>query len=222
MRQLCVAELCLAKRLMLAGCFSLLIWVMPLTVLAQYQDTLVTTQHENGVVLLQDENKHSPHKASIYSAVLPGMGQIYNKKYWKVPILYGGIGGFAYAIHFNSKYYNRYRSAYRDFLIRDPGNTSYEWVIRRSTLTLDDVHGPYADWFQRALDNKRRYYKRYRDLSYIGMSALYILNIIDATIDAHFFDFDISDDLSFRLEPTVLQPFPDSGGMLGLQLKFQF
>lgn len=205
-----------------AGFLSLLWSMFPVLAGAQYQDTLAVTPSQNEVVLVFDDYKHSPHKASIYSAVFPGMGQIYNKKYWKVPILYGGIGGFAYAIHFNSKYYNRYRSAYRDFLIRDPGNTSYEWVLRRSPLTLDDVHGPYADWFQRALDNKRRYYKRYRDLSYIGMAALYVLNIIDATIDAHFYDFDISDDLSFRLEPVVLQPFPDSGSTFGLQLRFQF
>lgn len=168
-----------------------------------------------------DDYVHSPHKATVYAAVFPGAGQIYNKKYWKLPILYGGIGGLVYAISFNSNYYNKYRSAYRDFLIRDPGNTSYEEFIPPQ-LTLDDVHGQYAEWFQRSLQNKRRYYKRSRDLSYIVMVGLYVVSIIDASVDAHFYDFDISDDLSFRVEPAVLSPFDERGSALGLQMRIRF
>lgn len=170
---------------------------------------------------LPDDYKHSPHKASIYAAVFPGAGQIYNKKYWKVPMLYAGIGGLVYAISFNSSYYDKYRSAYRDFLIRDPGNTSYEEFIPPG-LGIEDVHGQYAEWFQRALQNKRRYYKRYRDISYIGMAALYLASIIDASVDAHFYDFDISDDLSLRVEPAVLSPVSEKGSAFGLQMRFQF
>lgn len=168
-----------------------------------------------------DDYVHSPHKATVYAAVFPGAGQIYNKKYWKLPVLYGGIGGLVYAISFNSNYYNKYRSAYRDFLIRDPGNTSYAEFIPPQ-LSLDDVHGQYAEWFQRSLQNKRRYYKRSRDLSYIIMVGLYVVSIIDASVDAHFYDFDISDDLSFRLEPAVLSPFDERGSALGLQMRIQF
>lgn len=170
---------------------------------------------------LEEEYVHSPHKATVYAAVFPGAGQIYNKKYWKLPILYGGIGGLIYAISFNSNYYNKYRSAYRDFLIRDPGNTSYEEFIPPQ-LSLDDVHGQNAEWFQRSLQNKRRYYKRSRDLSYIVMVGLYVISIIDASVDAHFYDFDISDDLSFRVEPAVLSPFDERGSALGLQMRIQF
>ncbi len=170
---------------------------------------------------LADDYQHSPHKASVYAAVFPGAGQIYNKKYWKVPILYAGIGGLVYAIHFNTTYYDKYRSAYRDFLIRDPGNTSYEEFIPPG-LGIEDVHGARSEWFQRALQNKRRYYKRYRDMSYIGMAALYLASIIDASVDAHFYDFDISDDLSLRIEPTVLPPVTDNGSTFGLQMRFQF
>lgn len=170
---------------------------------------------------LPDDYKHSPHKASIYAAVFPGAGQIYNKKYWKVPILYAGIGGLVYAIHFNSTYYNRYRSAYRDFLIRDPGNTSYEQFIPPG-LDMDRVHGDLSEWFERALQNKRRYYKRYRDISYIGMAALYVASIIDASVDAHFYDFDISDDLSLRIEPAMLSPVTDKGSAFGFQMQFEF
>ncbi len=170
---------------------------------------------------LVDDYKHSPHKASVYAAVFPGAGQIYNKKYWKVPILYAGIGGLVYAIHFNSTYYDKYRSAYRDFLIRDPGNTSYVEFIPPG-LDIEDVHGPRSEWFQRALQNKRRFYKRYRDISYIGMAALYLASIVDASVDAHFYDFDISDDLSLRVEPAVLSPVTEKGSAFGLQMRFQF
>lgn len=170
---------------------------------------------------LTDDYKHSPHKASIYAAVFPGAGQIYNKKYWKVPILYASIGGLVYAIQFNTTYYNKYRSAYRDFLIRDPGNTSYVEFIPPG-LGIEDVHGARSEWFQRALQNKRRYYKRYRDMSYIGLVALYLVSIVDASVDAHFYDFDISDDLSLRVEPAMLSPVTDKGSAFGLQMRFQF
>jgi len=169
----------------------------------------------------EEEKIHSPHKATFYSAILPGLGQAYNKKYWKIPILYAGIGALGYAIHFNSTNYTKYKNAYRDFLIRDPGNKSYEKVIPVN-LTVEDVEGQYADWFQQALRNKREYYKRYRDLSYIGMAAVYVLNMIDATVDAHFYNFDVSDDLSMDIRPAVLDSDPFSGNKLGIQLSLNF
>ena len=117
---------------------------------------------------------HSPHKATFYSAILPGLGQAYNGKYWKIPILYAGFGGVIYAIHFNTKWYNTYRTAYRDFLIQDPGNTSYVDILPPG-LELEDVEngGPYADWFENALNNKKKYYKKYRDMSYVGFALVY-------------------------------------------------
>ncbi|SKB29412.1 DUF5683 domain-containing protein [Alkalitalea saponilacus] len=200
----------------------IILLMMPVLIEGQAADT---TDFVSNEVYLYDfypeEYHHSPHKATLYSAVLPGLGQIYNDKYWKVPLLYAGIGGVVYGISFNTTYYNRYRSAYRDFLIRDPGNTSYERFIP-PTLTIDDVHGRYAEWFQRALQNKRRRYKRDRDLSYIGLAAIYLANIIDAAVDAHFYDFDISDDLSFSLEPVLLQPYPESNAIPALQLQIRF
>ncbi|MFO8001042.1 MAG: DUF5683 domain-containing protein [Marinilabilia sp.] len=167
------------------------------------------------------EELHSPHKATFYSAILPGLGQAYNKKYWKIPILYGGIGAMGYAIHFNSTNYNKYKNAYRDFLIRDPGNKSYEEVIP-PTLSVEEVETQHADWFQRALENKREYYKRYRDLSYIGMAAIYILNMIDATVDAHFYNFDVSDDLSMDVRPVMLDHDPVKGNKMGIRMSFNF
>ncbi len=169
----------------------------------------------------KDEKVHSPHKATFYSAILPGLGQAYNKKYWKIPLLYAGIGGMAYGLHFNSTNYIKYKNAYRDFLIRDPGNKSYEHVIP-PTLTLEEVETTYADWFEQALENKREYYKRYRDLSYIGMVAIYVLNMMDASVDAHFYNFDVSDDLSMDVRPVMLDPDPISGNPMGIRLSFKF
>lgn len=167
------------------------------------------------------EKKHSPHKASFYAAILPGLGQAYNKKYWKIPILYAGIGGVAYGIHFNTKYYNKYKAAYRDFIIRDPGNKSYVEFIPIG-LTEEQIYGEYEQWFQEALDSKKQYYRRYRDLSYIGMVGLYVLQIVDASVDAHFYNFDISDDLSMQVQPSMMPPAPGEFAGMGLQLKFKF
>ncbi|SFD74334.1 hypothetical protein SAMN05444380_101203 [Thermophagus xiamenensis] len=164
---------------------------------------------------------HSPHKATFYSAILPGLGQAYNKKYWKIPIIYGVIGSMAYAIHFNSTNYTKYKNAYRDFLIQDPGNKSYADILP-PTLTVEDVEGQYAEWFEQALENKRDYYRRYRDLSYIGMVAIYVLNLIDASVDAHFYDFDVSDDLSLNVQPVIMAPTPYSNQNIGIRLSFNF
>lgn len=167
------------------------------------------------------EKKHSPHKASFYAAILPGLGQAYNKKYWKIPLLYAGIGGVAYAIHFNSKYYNDYKSAYRDFIIRDPGNKSYLEFIPPG-LTEEQIYGEYEQWFEEALNSKKQYYRRYRDLSYIGMVGIYVIQIVDAAVDAHFYNFSISDDLSMQVKPSMMAPAPGEYAGLGLKLKFKF
>ena len=167
-------------------------------------DTISVIDVDEEVVLPVESGKvHSPHKASLYAAILPGMGQVYNKKYWKLPLLYGGAAGIGYGIHFNSKYYKDYRRAYRDFIIRDPNNTSYLQFVPPG-VSVDDIYGKHSAWFQNALKNKKTYYKRYRDLSYIGMGLLYVVQIIDAAVDAHFFNFDISDNLSMNLQPTLL------------------
>ncbi len=187
-------------------------------------DTVKMGQEESvkDIFQLEKEEKiHSPHKATFYSAIFPGLGQIYNKKYWKLPIIYGAIGSLGYAIHFNSTNYVKYKNAYRDFLIQDPGNKSYIEVIPVN-LTIEDVEGQYAEWFSQALENKREYYRRYRDLSYIGMAAIYVLNMIDATVDAHFYNFDVSDDLSMKLQPAILDHNPVKGNTLGFQLALKF
>ncbi|MCU4176271.1 DUF5683 domain-containing protein [Carboxylicivirga sp. N1Y90] len=211
------------RKWLLGLCLSL---VLLFNTRAQESDTLVagadTAFIEGTAIDLAPVVKvHSPHKATFYAAILPGLGQAYNKKYWKIPILYAGIGGLAYAIHFNSKYYNSYKSAYRDFIIRDPGNKSYLEFIPPN-LTEEQVTGQYEDWFESALLNKKQYYRRYRDLSYLGMVGIYIIQMVDAAVDAHFYNFDISDDLSMRVEPAMMAPAPGEFAGLGVQIQLKF
>lgn len=192
-------------------------------------DSLVIVGSTETPIAMSNVKKHSPHKATLYSAVLPGLGQAYNHKYWKIPILYGGIAASVYYISFNTKYYNMYKEAYRDFIIRDPANTSYEDIIlERTRYTVDEVlkDPSMEQWFENALKNKKTYYKRNRDLSYILLIGVYVLNLIDASVDAHFFDYDVSDDLSLHVQPTMIPTNPSinasgSGGV-GLQLTLNF
>ena len=168
------------------------------------------------------EKFQSPHRASMYASIIPGLGQFYNKKYWKIPILFGGIGGVAYAISFNSERYNYYRGAYRDFIIRDPANKSYLEIIQGTPITEERIYGDAQQWFRDYLNNSKNRFKRYRDISYAGMVFVYMISIIDASIDAHFYYFDMSDDLSFMIEPAYFHLNGDIGGAFGINLKLTF
>jgi hypothetical protein len=126
----------------------------------------------------------APRKASILSAILPGAGQVYNRKSWKVPIIYAGIGGFGYYFYFNNGYYNDYRRA----LIESDKGPGFATVDGRSYSTENLL----------ILKNE---YKRQRDLGVVGILAFYLLNIVDANVDAHLRTFDVSDDLSLNIRP---------------------
>lgn len=172
---------------------------------------------------------HSTRRAAIYSAVLPGMGQIYNQKYWKAPVVYAGFGVMVYFVIFNSTHYQDFKSGLVDFTDTIPGTDSYLKLIsdKLDMSTIDPVLYPNtfnpssAEWFEEQLKNGMNYYRRNRDLSYIGMGLWYILNIIDATVDAHLFDYDVGEDLSLHIEPRLRQS-PYSLETFGLKLTFQF
>lgn len=130
--------------------------------------------------------QHSPKKASIYSAVLPGAGQFYNRKYWKIPIIYLGIGASFSIAEWNKKEYAHYLLAYE---YRTDGDDS----------TID----PYVDRYTESnLNTIKNYHRKNRDLAYIIAAGIYLLNIVDASVDAHLFDFNINDDLSLNLQPS--------------------
>lgn len=147
------------------------------------------------------EIMHSPKKATLYSAILPGLGQAYNKKYWKIPIIYAGFGTIGYFITWNNGFYQTYKQAYSDLTDGDDNTNSHLDLDAAKYYNLDDP----TDYnnFRTGLSKQQNYYRRNRDLLIISMFGFYGLNIIDASVDAHLFDFDISDDLSFNWQPTM-------------------
>ena len=147
---------------------------------------------------------HSPRKATIMSAALPGLGQVYNGKWWKVPIIYGGYAGLTYMAVSNHNQMVRFREAY---LIRTDDNPD----------TVDEYVGTYSDANLRDLKVTRQ---RNRDLSFIIMGILYVLNIIDANVDGHLKDFDVSEDLSMRIRPHMQQTMPGQMPAPGIGLTF--
>ena len=149
---------------------------------------------------------HSVRKATVLSAVLPGAGQVYNRKAWKVPILYAGFAGLGYLIYFNQKKFNEFEGA---LVLRYDDNPA----------TVDEYTDLYTDDNLRTLAD---FYRRNRDLSIMGLSIVYVLNIIDAHVDAHLFDFNMDDDLSLNWQPVI--PFNPSSGSLspGVQLTLRF
>ncbi len=144
---------------------------------------------------------HSPKKASVYSAILPGLGQAYNKKYWKIPVIYGGFTAFGYFIGWNNKNYITARRAYSDLTDKDPNTDSYMKLKQIIYYKLNSASSRAN--LKQGLISSQDYYRRNRDLLIIITAAFYGLNIIDASVDAHFFNFDISDDLTLNLEPSV-------------------
>jgi len=179
--------------------------------------------------------EHSPHKATLYSALLPGLGQIYNKKAWKVPIIYTLLGGGIYLVKMNSDNLKDYKEAFRDFsafsqwkhidVIKDPtaqqpsGDKYLKYITKDLTKTTkrDD------DFYEQSFKNLKNQSKRYRDMSYIGLGLVYALNIIDATVDAHLFNFNLDDDLSLRIEPTgTLDLYSPLNNNLGAKLTLNF
>ena len=139
----------------------------------------------------------NPTKATWLAVVFPGGGQIYNRKYWKLPIIYGGFAGCAYALSWNGKMYKDYAKAYLDIMDSNPNTKSYE-----------DLLPPNAQYNEEQLKNtlKRRKdsFRRFRDLSIFAFIGVYLISIIDAYVDAELSNFDISPDLSMKLEPTVI------------------
>jgi hypothetical protein len=167
--------------------------------------------------------KPDPTKAIIYSAICPGLGQIYNRKYWKLPLVYGSFVGCAYAITWNGKQYSGYKKAYSDFIDKNSETNSWEdYKPYRYPEKLEDWSASNVNDFTNMLKRGKDYYRRYRDLSYIISVGIYAIWIIDAYVDAQLFDFDISPDLSMRLDPVIYERTSISSRSVGLQCSFTF
>lgn len=171
---------------------------------AQKKDTVAVAKVERSDSTII-KKKHSPMKATIMSAALPGLGQVYNGKWWKVPIIYGAFGGLIYSAVFNDMKFRTYKNAYLVRIDDDPNTT-------------DPFVGRYSDANLRQLVDS---YQRNRDLSLIFTGVFYALNIIDAGVDAHLKDFDVSDDLSLKVRPTFQQVGPTGIPAPALALTFR-
>ena len=140
-----------------------------------------------------------PKKAMWLAIVFPGAGQIYNRKYWKLPLVYGGFLGCVYALNWNGTMYNDYSQAYIDIMDDDPNTKSYE-----DFLPVGYNVDANLSRLQTLFKKKKDYYRRYRDLSLFCMIGVYALSVIDAYVDAELSSFDISKDLSMKVRPSII------------------
>ena len=161
----------------------------------------------------------NPTKATWLALVIPGGGQIYNRKYWKLPIFYGGFAGCAYALTWNGKMYKDYSQAYKDAV-------NEKW----DSSSITDLLPPgYVDKVSKTqltetLRKRKDTYRRYRDLSIFAFIGVYLLSVVDAYVDAELSNFDITPDLSMRVEPAVInnQMTGSSNKSVGVQCSFRF
>ena len=157
-------------------------------------------------------NTHSPKSATIKSTIIPGWGQVYNKKYWKVPIIYGALTGVGYWAYWNYGKYTTFKNAYKIRTDGDPLTLDIYDVL--DTITVGDKFS------ETQILKLRDDYRRDLDMSVLIVIAVYVLNIADACVDAHMFDFDVSDDLSLNIRPYINRNSIYSSS--GIALSFNF
>jgi hypothetical protein len=200
--------------------FIAIAFFLPVIAAAQRTDSLVV-KDSSGTITIGNKpdttkpikadtakHKHSPRKAALYSAILPGAGQVYNKKYWKVPIVYTAIG-IPVGLFFNNKtWYNRTRYALAVVLSPNPSADSLNAVHSQLRPLVDSKS-------QGSILRYRNEFRKNMDYSVLFTLLFWGLNIVDATVDAHLKDFNVSDDLSFRIRPALLP-----GNAVGVSMAF--
>ena len=164
----------------------------------------------------------NPKKALWLAIVIPGAGQIYNRKYWKLPIFYGGFLGCIYAMRWNNQMYHDYSQAYMDLMDDNPETESYNEFLHLGATVDESNQETYENLFKKRKDK----YRKWRDLSVFVLIAVYALSVIDAYVDASLSEFDISEDLSLKVEPAVMHnkssTNPVKSSSLGLQCSLNF
>ena len=200
-----------------------LLAIMPSFCLVAQQDSL------SAFTRVKKEFYFDPVKATMFSAAFPGLGQVYNRKYWKIPLVYAGFGGVGYALLFNTKYYNKYTKAYQDFTDLIPETDSYAPMIKGinpdeydPVLHPDTYNPSSASWIKDQLLAKVDYYRKYRDLSYIGVAVWYLISILDANVDASLSEFEISNNLDLTLVPYQVPLYNFTGVGVNLTVKLNF
>lgn len=159
-------------------------------------DTLKTVKHKRDWATWRPNAK----RAMWLAIVLPGAGQIYNRKFWKIPIVYGGFVGCYYAMQWNNQMYRDYSQAYMDLMDNDPNTQSYNQFLHLG-VKIDETN---IDRYKTLFKNRKDRFRRWRDLSVFCMIGVYALSIVDAYVDASLSEFDISNNLSLRVEPTII------------------
>lgn len=167
--------------------------------------------------------KPNPRRAMWLALVMPGAGQIYNRKYWKLPIFYGGFVGCAYALRWNNMMYRDYSQAYLDIMDDDPNTQSYNQFLHLGTKITSANQSQWQEVFRKRKDR----YRRWRDMSFFVMVGVYALSVIDAYVDASLSEFDISPNLSFHFSPAIMNSSENSLSLfskpaIGLQCGFAF
>lgn len=187
----------------------------------------ITSSNYNKIRYSRDWStwKPNPKRALWLALVIPGAGQVYNRKYWKLPIFYGGFAGCLYALTWNSQMYHDYAQAYKDIMDNNENTHSYDQFLHLGNKIDDSNISIYQNIFKKRKDK----YRRWRDLSIFATIGVYALSVIDAYVDAALSDFDISDDLSLHISPTIFkdnslttpnQPFSSSA--IGIFCKLRF
>ncbi len=193
----------LKPAVLLSLLFIIFTVVQPDCAIAQDTTSVVNQEPE-----LTQPEKHSAHKATIYSLALPGLGQAYNKKYWKIPVIYAGFGALAYNISINNTEVKKFTAAYRFKMNNDTSAPVNEYVTRYPNVN-DLLRG-------------RDFYRRRVELSIIFTAAWYLLNVVDAAVDAHFFDYDVSENLSLNVQPIIIRTPEHPIGTGGIKLCMNF
>ena len=197
-------------------------------------DSVLTAQDSSNLAKLNQSLKpvkkkrdwstwHPEAKRAMWMAlVLPGAGQIYNRKYWKLPIIYGGFVGCAYAITWNNQMYHDYSQAYLDIMDDDPNTQSYNQFLHLGA-TIDASN---IDRYKEIFRKRKDKFRRWRDMGVFVMIGVYAFSIIDGYVDTSLSEFDISEDLTLRVEPTVMNDKrtnnPFKSASLGLQCSLKF
>ncbi|MDR2848343.1 MAG: DUF5683 domain-containing protein [Bacteroidales bacterium] len=180
-----------------------------LTVIHVEETNLTTTTYP--VDSLHQARKLIPAKATIMSAVLPGLGQVYNHKYWKVPLAYALIGGSTYfLINYQNKF-QRYRRAYIDMKDGD------DYTNFHKTLNIDPTYD-----MERYITNRKDVFRKYRDYAIIAVVISYLMNVVDANVDAHLFDYNVDDNLSIHAQPKIFHDDFLYSPKFGVNLCFSF
>ena len=163
-----------------------------------------------------------PQRALWMALVIPGGGQIYNRKYWKLPLIYGGFMGCLYAMSWNNMMYKDYSQAYLDIMDSDPNTQSYNRFLHFGA-TIDSSN---EERYKKIFKSRKDKYRRWRDMSFFCLIGVYALSVIDAYVDAELSQFDISNDLSLRVEPAIINNGSSNnfleGSSIGVNLGLKF